>query len=1771
MSLRQWLRVTSAIIPLSSLMAGKVFAAPQNGTVVGGQATITQQGNRTDVQQTTNRAIVNWQGFSTSANETVTFRQPSNQSVILNRVTGPAPSSLNGQLTSNGQVFLINPNGVVIGPSGSVDVGGFLVTTSAIANQSFMAGQYVFANAPDGSSVVNQGRIKAADGGSVILSAPNVQNSGSIQALLGSVALGAAQGFALDIDGDGLLGYQIGPAAARALVNNSGSISASGGTVQLSARTIDTVNRNVINTTGLIEANSVSIKNGEVVFDGGNQGTVAIGGQVQAAGKNPGETGGSVTASGNQLALAGATIDASGQAGGGTIAVGNWQSAVTSVDAKSRLDASATAAGNGGRISAIGGQSQVAGTLLAKGGPQGGDGGTIETSGHTLSVDGVTVNAGAPKGKAGNWLLDPYDLTVDNAAAATIDTSLATTNVTLQTTGTGTSGPGNANSAGSGDIIIASPISWSSNQSLTLNAWRNVDINAGITASGNTASLVMKTGQGTTGNDITGEGATVTLSGTTPTLQMCTGASCAPVTYTLITSSAGLAAIGSNLSGDYALASPISATTITNPIGYSASSNNSTPSAFGGVLDGLGHSISSLNINNASANNLGLFSELSNAQVKNIGIHNGTITGGAYNTFGLLAGQVNTSTINNSYAIGSVTGTGTSYGGLIGSLGSGTISNSFSTATVSGNNQVGGLAGSNYSGTIIDSFAIGSVHGSGGYVGGLAGYGSATSVFSNDYASGSATGNNRVGGLVGSNGGSITSSYAIGSVSASSTVGGLAGENLGTVTSGYWNKTSSGQANGCSGSANCSGGATLETTANALLTAALGQWSSTTWTAGPAANPYPIFNAPSYQVNVPINNASKTYGAALPSFSNSSMTGFWGTDNSGIVSGLALATNATATSAVGSYSITGSGATAVSATGYPYTFNYIGGTLTINSLQLTPAGFTVSNKTYDGTTAATIATSGSTLTPVLAGDTGNVTISGTAAFTDATAGNGKTVNITGLALGGAAAGNYSLSATSTATTANITKATLTVGGVTVANKTYDATTAAAITGYGTTLGTVVAGDTGNVTVSGSAAFATAAAGSGKTVNITGLALGGSAAGNYSLSTTSSTATADIAAKLLTVSGLTVPGSKTYDGTTTAVVSGTPTLQAAETAGTGSTADGKPYTGDTINVGGSATGTYNSANVASASSVTFGGLTSSNSNYSLSLGSQAATILAKLLTVSGLSVPGNKTYDGTTSAVVSGTPTLQAAETAGTGSTADGKPYTGDTINVGGSATGTYNSATVASAATVTFGGLTSSNSNYSLSLGSQAATILAKLLTVSGLSVPANKTYDGTTTAVVSGTPGLLGSETAGTGSTADGKPYTGDTINVGGSATGTYNSANVASAATVTFGGLTSSNSNYSLSLGSQAATMLAKLLTVSGLSVPASKTYDGTMTAVVSGTPGLQAAETAGTGSTADGKPYTGDTINFVGSATGTYNSANVASASSVTFGGVTSSNSNYSLSLGSYGATITAKSLTVSGLSVPASKTYDGTTTAVVSGTPGLLGSETAGTGSTGDGKPYSGDSITFGGSATGTYNSANVASAANVTFGGVTTSNSNYSLSLGSQAATIAAKLLTVSGLSVPASKIYDGTTTAVVGGTPTLQTAETAGTGSTADGKPYSGDTITFGGSATGTYNSANVASASSVTFGGVTTSNSNYSLSLGSYGATITAKSLTVSGLSVPASKTYDGRRPPWSATRTACWGAKRRGPARPVTASPTVATRSMSAVRPPAPTIRPMWYRRTA
>ena len=416
-------------------LSGAGHANPLDGTVVMGQAQIAQAASgQMRITQATDRAIINWQSFGIAPGESVRFIQPSTSSAMLNRVVGNDPSSILGSMSANGRVYLVNQNGVFIGRDAQIDVAGLVLSTANISNANFAAGRMNFDQpGKPGASIVNEGRITAAQGGLVAMVAPGVENRGVISARFGQVMLAGARTFSLDLYGDGLVNIAIKPGELADItdasgtplahyVNNSGQITAEGGRVWLSASTARNLVNGSVNISGGIRATREASRGGEITVLGGDK--LDISGTLDATGT---AEGGRIAASATSVALGSASVlNASGGSGGGTVSVGGslrGEAPVPGAPATaSRLDVAPGArikadasgpVGNGGTVvlwSEDGTRFQ--GRASARAGAAGGDGGLIEVSGkRSLDFRGL-ADASAAHGKAGTLLLDPGSLTV---------------------------------------------------------------------------------------------------------------------------------------------------------------------------------------------------------------------------------------------------------------------------------------------------------------------------------------------------------------------------------------------------------------------------------------------------------------------------------------------------------------------------------------------------------------------------------------------------------------------------------------------------------------------------------------------------------------------------------------------------------------------------------------------------------------------------------------------------------------------------------------------------------------------------------------------------------------------------------------------------------------------------------------------------------------------------------------------------------------------------------------------------------------------------------------------------------------------------------------------------------------------------------------------------------------------------------------------------------------------------------------------------------------
>ncbi|MCW5612799.1 MAG: filamentous hemagglutinin N-terminal domain-containing protein [Rubrivivax sp.] len=439
---RELLAPAGAALALGLVPPMPAFAGPQGGHVSAGQASIQVQGATTTVQQTSARAAIDWQSFSIGAHETVRFQQPGAAAVVLNRVVGPDPSAIFGRITANGQVLLINPNGILFGRSAQVDVGGLVASTANVSNADFMAGRLSFTQpGRPGAAVVNEGRITVAEGGLAALVGRTVANRGVIEARLGTVALAGGDAFVLDLYGDRLVNLAVDPEALATLtdaqgvplaarVDQQGRIHADGGVVQLSAATVSRLVDSLINVGGTVRATSFEEQPGRIVLRG-DQGTkLHLAGSVDVSGV----FGGRIDATAGRVNLAStAHLDAGGDLGGGRIAVGGeWQGGGELPHAKqvdvaqgARLDASARQRGDGGTVVVWSdGDTRFEGRIAARGGSAGGDGGQVEVSGRQrLGFDGDVIAAaggtGGTGGRAGMLLLDPQNLVIDGSSGST--------------------------------------------------------------------------------------------------------------------------------------------------------------------------------------------------------------------------------------------------------------------------------------------------------------------------------------------------------------------------------------------------------------------------------------------------------------------------------------------------------------------------------------------------------------------------------------------------------------------------------------------------------------------------------------------------------------------------------------------------------------------------------------------------------------------------------------------------------------------------------------------------------------------------------------------------------------------------------------------------------------------------------------------------------------------------------------------------------------------------------------------------------------------------------------------------------------------------------------------------------------------------------------------------------------------------------------------------------------------------------------------------------
>ena len=372
------------LITFSTFFAAGALANPQNGTIRYGDITIEDFGESLRILQESDRAIIEWEKFSIGVDEITEFLQPGSDAAILNRVTGGSASAINGLLEANGRVLLINPNGVLIGPSGRIDTAGFLASTLDLSDNDFLGGGDLLFSGGSTAAIVNLGAISASDG-DIFLIANQVSNQGTLSAPNGTVGLAAGSEVLLAESGNERMFVRGGSGAVG--VDNSGAIEAQVAELKAGGSIYSTAIRN----SGRVRATGVQREGGRIFLRAGgskivNQGELdasqtveidaGIGGNVDI------EAGSQVAANQVNLKTEGGMISQMGSV------VGRTQP-----DQPSRVEMNA---GIGGSILASDGSITAADEILvtAEGGIANFDmGSRMEAGNFTASATGGTIRA----------------------------------------------------------------------------------------------------------------------------------------------------------------------------------------------------------------------------------------------------------------------------------------------------------------------------------------------------------------------------------------------------------------------------------------------------------------------------------------------------------------------------------------------------------------------------------------------------------------------------------------------------------------------------------------------------------------------------------------------------------------------------------------------------------------------------------------------------------------------------------------------------------------------------------------------------------------------------------------------------------------------------------------------------------------------------------------------------------------------------------------------------------------------------------------------------------------------------------------------------------------------------------------------------------------------------------------------------------------------------------------------------------------------------------
>ena len=733
------------VVALGATSLGNVVAAPAGGQVTAGTGTISQTGNTTTINQSTQNLSLSWSQFNVAPQEIVNFVQPSSASIAVNRILSTNGSEILGQINANGQVYLINPNGILFGQGAQVNVGGLVASTLNISDTSLTGSIRSFSGNGTGS-VINQGSINTPEGGYVAMLGNTVSNQGAINSSTGTVALGAGSAATLTFDNNNLVQMQIDQSTLNNLAENKQVIQADGGAVIMSAGAKNSLLASVVNNTGVISAQTLQNKNGVItLLAGTTAGTNNISGTLDASAPNGGN-GGNIETSASQVNIADSakitTLAINGK-------MGNWIIDPTDFT-----------------ISAIGGN--LTGVIL---------------SSNLSTTNVVILSSGGSSGSLGN--INVNDVISWSSNSSLTLSAQKNININSPITATGSTakvileyGQDALNSGNLSNYFVNAPINLQSGSNFSTQLGSNGSVISYkvINLLGNPNSL--------SGYDL--QGINGTLGG-----NFALGSNIDTSATSSWNSGAGFSPIGS-------LAAPFTGNfdglghTITNlkinlpntaNVGLFGRTSGNTVIQNIGLVGG--SVIGAAGTGGLVGNN--------DAGLINNSFNTGMVEG-AGGTGGLVGSNI-TGTLTNDYATGNVTGAAGT-GGLLGSSTSGSVINSYATGNVSGAAGSGGLVGSMTSGSISGSYATGNVTGQAGS-GGLVGSMTSGSI-SSSYATGNVSGAAGSGGIAGSSAGDVTSSYATGNVvgaaGTNALVGGGASGAAGAVT--VTNSFAVGSANG---------------------------------------------------------------------------------------------------------------------------------------------------------------------------------------------------------------------------------------------------------------------------------------------------------------------------------------------------------------------------------------------------------------------------------------------------------------------------------------------------------------------------------------------------------------------------------------------------------------------------------------------------------------------------------------------------------------------------------------------------------------------------------------------------------------------------------------------------------------------------------------------------------------------------------------------------------------------------------------------------------------